>query len=93
MSPFVPCEEKVVDNNKSFGIRYDEGHSQQVSLPRNLPPRWKSFERGRVLVGMNTTHENKAPTIKDGNESSTEGTDFWDNPYQSASEAKHQSSE
>jgi len=91
MSPLVSFEEKVIDMPYIFGIRLDEGHSQQVSLPRNLPPRWKKFERGRVLVGMNTTHENEAPTIKDGNESITEGTDFWDNPFQSASVAKEQS--
>ncbi len=67
-----------------FGIRYDEGHSQQGSFPRNLPPRWKKFEQGRVLVGMNTTHKNEAITIKDGDESIVEGVDYWNNPFQSA---------
>ena len=91
ISPYVSWEEKVVDNPMKFGIRYDEGHSQQVSLPRNMPPRWKSFEKGRVLLGMNTTHENQTPTIKDGNESRTEGNDFWENPYQNDLYAKQQS--
>jgi hypothetical protein len=34
-----------------------------TSLPLNLPPRYESFERGRALLGMNTTHPN--PTVKD----------------------------
>ena len=91
MSPLVSFEEKAIDMPYIFGIRYDESHSQQVSLPMNMPPRWKSFERGRVLVGMNTTFENEAPTIKDGDKSFTKGTDYWDNPYASASKAKQQS--
>jgi hypothetical protein len=40
---------------------------------------------------MNTTHENRTPTIKDGSKSQIEGKDFWNNPYQSATEAKQQS--
>lgn len=87
MSPLVSFEEKAIDMSHIFGIRLDEGHSQQVSLPWNLPPRWKRFERGRVLVGINTT---QAPTIKD-RELISEGIDFWDNPYQSADMAKQQS--
>ena len=91
MSPLVSFEEKGTHMPYIFGIRYDEGHSKQVSLPRNLPPRWKKFERGRVIVGMNTTHENDAITIKDGVDSTVESTDYWDNPFQSATTAKQQS--
>lgn len=91
MSPLISFEEESINMPYIFGIRYDEGHSQQVSFPRNLPPRWKKFERGRVLVGMNTTHENEAITIKDGAESIAEGADYWDNPFRSAIAAKQHS--
>jgi hypothetical protein len=91
LSPLVSFEEKAISMPYIFGIRYDVQNSQQVSLPRNLPPRWKSYERGRVLVGMNTTHENDAITIKDGPESIVRGEDYWDNPFPSATMAKQQS--
>jgi hypothetical protein len=44
MSPLVSFEEKGINTPYIFGIRYDEGHSQQVSFLRNLPLQWKEFE-------------------------------------------------
>ena len=90
VSPLISFEEKAVDMTYMFGIRYDEDHSQKVSLPMNMPPRWKSFEKGRVLVGMNTTFENQAPTIKDGYELSSKGRDLWESPYVSIEKAKQE---
>ncbi len=91
ISPLVSFEEKSVEMPYIFGIRYDEGHSQRVSLPRNLPPRWKMFERGRVLIGINSTDNNAAAIIKDKNASNSKGSYFWDNPHTSATAAKEQS--
>jgi hypothetical protein len=64
MSPLVSFEEKGVDMQYKFGICYNEGHSQQVSFPRNLSPQWKEFEQGRGLVGMNIMHKNEAILLK-----------------------------
>ena len=90
LSPLISWEERSVEMPWIFGIRYDEAYSQSTSLPMNLPLRWKAFERGRVLIGMNTTYENTAPTIKDTNVDTEERRDFWSNPYQSEVIAKEQ---
>jgi hypothetical protein len=84
MSLLISFEEKGINMPYIFGICYDEGHLQQGSFPRNLPPQRKKFEQRRVLVGMNTTHTNEAITIKDGDKSIVEEADYWDNPFQSA---------
>jgi len=90
LSPLISWEERTVEMPWIFGIRYDESYSHTTSLPMNLPPRWKSFKRGRVLIGMNTTHENNAPTIKDTYLDTEQRRDFWSNPYQSEGIAKEQ---
>ena len=91
LSPLVSWEESPVPMHHMFGIRYDKSMFDQVSSPMNLPPRWKSFERGRVLLSMNVTHENNAPTIKDKMETTEERSkDFWNNPYGSSLAAKEQ---
>lgn len=89
ISPLVSFEEKSVDMPYFFGIRYDEGHSQRVSLPKNLPPRWNMFERGRVMIGINAT--DNINSVKEVNVHTTTGAYFWGNPYHSATEAKRQS--
>ena len=89
LSPLVSWEESPALMHHMFGIRYDKSMFDRVSPPMNLPPRWKSFERGRVLLSMNTTHENSAPTIKDEVEASVKrNKDFWSNPYGSVLAAK-----
>ncbi|KAL3798696.1 hypothetical protein HJC23_004447 [Cyclotella cryptica] len=91
LSPLVSWDEVSTLMPFIFGIRYDETNFNQVSPPMNLPPRWKNFERGRVLVSMNTTHENSSPTIKDSVEANTKrSNEFWSNPYPSALIAKEQ---
>jgi len=89
LSPLISWEESSTSMSYMFGMRYDESMFDRVSPPMNLPPRWKSFERGRMLLSMNTTVENSAPTIKDGSETTIRrNKDFWSNPYPSASIAK-----
>ncbi|KAL7513815.1 hypothetical protein ACHAXN_011176 [Cyclotella atomus] len=84
LSPLISWESTSTPMHYIHGIRYDESIFDQISPPLNLPPRWKSFERGRMLVSMNTTHENQAPTIKDSLESAIKkNKDFWSNPFPS----------
>ena len=72
--------------------RYDEHHSQTITPPLNLPPRWEDFRKGRVLAGMNSTKGNRqVPTIKDGNQTRYASLDFWDNPHTSAIASKRKS--
>lgn len=75
-----------------FMFRYDEHHSQAITPPLNLPPRWEDFRRGRVLAAMNSTKGNRqVPTIKDGNKTLYASSDFWDNPHTSAVASKRKS--
>lgn len=91
LSPLVSWEESPTSMSYMFGMRYDESMFDQVSPPMNLPPRWKNFERGRMLLSMNTTVENSVPTIKDyANTTIRRNKDFWSNPYPSASIAKEE---
>ncbi len=87
VSPFVSFEQKSVEMPYIFGILLDEGHSQRVSLPRNLPPRWEIFERGKVLIGVNSTNYDSAATVEDN---ISKGSNLWANP-RSALAAKQQS--
>jgi hypothetical protein len=64
MSPLVSFEEEGINMRYIFGICYNEGLSQQMSLPRNLRPGWKNFEQERVFVGMNSMYKNEAITIR-----------------------------
>jgi hypothetical protein len=91
MSPYVSFEQKSVRMPYIFGILFEKENSQRVSLPRNLPPRWKMFERGRVLIGVNSTSKNPAATVEDWNSHVLSGSYFWDNPHSSARAAKQQS--
>lgn len=91
MSPIVSFDEKLVEMPYIFGVRYDEGHSQRVSLPRNLPPRWSMFERGRVLIGVNSTNNNAADTVEDWQSYISKVSHFWGNPHHSVTAAKQQS--
>ena len=73
-------------------FRYDEHHSQSITPPLNLPPRWEDFRKGRFLAGMNSTKGNRqVPTIKDGNKTLYASSDFWDNPHLSAVASKRMS--
>jgi hypothetical protein len=85
LSPLISWEERTVEMPWIFGIRYDESYSHMTSLPLNLPPRYESFERGRALLGMNTT-QTHTPTIKDT--ALEERRNFWSNPYFSDAIAK-----
>ncbi|GFH60968.1 hypothetical protein CTEN210_17444 [Chaetoceros tenuissimus] len=86
LSPYISWEERKIPMEYFFGVRLD--NSKVISPPMNLPPRWKDFERGRVLVSMNSTVDNPSPSIKDRQASSLESSSFWENPFSNTYEAK-----
>lgn len=88
LSPYISWEEREVKKEFIFAARLSADHTRSVSLPLNLPPRWNDLERGRVLLSMNTTHENKTPTIKDDPRTLNPTNAFWDNPFKTTIDAK-----
>lgn len=89
LSPFVSYEETLVEKEYIFGIRYSEENAILVKPPLNLPPRWKQLGKGRVLVGMNATH-GSIPVVK-GSHNHFVSDRFWENPFDSPSDAKVES--
>ena len=88
LSPFVSKEELDTELSYIFVARLTPVETRTVSPPLNLPPRWSDFERGRVLVSMNATHDNAIPTIKDPLSVVRRTNTYWDNPFVSPLSAK-----
>jgi hypothetical protein len=86
LSPFVSYEERLVEKEYIFGVRYSVENSVLVKPPLNLPPRWKQLEKGRVLVGMNATQDSIC-VVKDC-DNDLVSSRFWENPFNSPSDAK-----
>lgn len=52
-----------------------------VSAPLNMPPRYLDFTKGRVLMGFNTSNEDRdALWPKDATDDVTISRDYWENP-------------
>ena len=81
VSPFISWEEKEVDMEYFFAIRYTTGNSKEISLPLNMPPRWNSYARGRILLNMNVSNEYLSPSYKDVSKMNYSSDDFWMNPF------------
>jgi hypothetical protein len=89
LSPFVSYEETLIEKEYIFGIRYSVDNAILVKPPLNLPPRWEQLGKGRVLVGMNAT-QRSVPVIK-GSYNHVVSDRFWENPFDSPSDAKVES--
>ncbi|KAH8066380.1 hypothetical protein JL722_818 [Aureococcus anophagefferens] len=66
LSPYVSFEERDTEKFYIIGVVYnDNPDKRDAARPLNMPPRYKEYERGRVLVSFNTTYEAKAavPTV------------------------------
>lgn len=90
LSPYLSWEKNEVPMEFIFASILTPDHTRTFSPPLNLPPRWKDFERGRVLVSMNTTQESSTPTIKDDPKMMPLNmiNSFWKNPFQTTEDAK-----
>jgi hypothetical protein len=77
LSPFVSYEEQDVFMEYFFVALYQYGDTASVSAPLNLPPRYSDYEKGRALLGFNTTIVNTGtPTILDPFSSVVRGSSF-----------------
>jgi hypothetical protein len=58
LSPYVSFEERDTDLFHMIGIFYNDDTAWHHSMPPlNMPPTYKDYERGRVLVAFNSTWE------------------------------------
>ncbi|GMH66707.1 hypothetical protein TL16_g04487 [Triparma laevis f. inornata] len=65
-SPYISWEETMIHSEFIFGIHYSKEFGEGISPPLNMPPRFSSYEKGRVLISMNSTFANEGvPTILD----------------------------
>ena len=61
LSPYVSFEERDTDLFHMIGIFYNDDTQWHHSMPPlNMPPTYKDYERGRVLVAFNSTWESQA---------------------------------
>jgi hypothetical protein len=89
LSPYVSWEERIVRKNYFFGVVYEPDAATDITPPLNLPPRYKDYERGRVLVGFNTSHESlDVPVIRDPFDEVDQSTTFWSGPAATGEENK-----
>lgn len=74
LSPYVSWEEKTIRMEYFFGVAYFYDDMNTVSAPLNLPPLYAQYERGRALLGFNTSERNLAtPFLKDAYEDVVKG--------------------
>jgi len=91
-SPFISWEETMIHTNMIFGILYSKEMGDGISYPLNMPPRFQDYERGRILVSMNTTEDSRdrTPTVLDEFESVQITSTWWEtsNVFSTPNEAK-----
>lgn len=83
LSPYVSFEERDTEKFYIIGVVYND-NEREAARPLNLPPRYKDYERGRVLLSFNTTKESETdvPTIlSDVNEVDATWFDAVQSPY------------
>ncbi|KAJ8611307.1 hypothetical protein CTAYLR_006612 [Chrysophaeum taylorii] len=84
LSPYVSFEERDTEKFYVIGVVYND-NDREAARPLNLPPRYKDYERGRVLVSFNTTKESEidVPTVlTDVNEVDATWFDAVQSPYE-----------
>lgn len=77
----ISYEGRMVTANYIFPVVYDPALGGSFSMPLNLPPRFRQFETGRVLAGMNVSSENIViPTVSLTQAQATVPATYWSNP-------------
>jgi hypothetical protein len=101
LSPYISYEERIVQHQYFFGIRYEQGYSDDIFPPYNMPPLYEDYAKGRVLMSFNTSAEAEhIPTILDKDTfvnddgsrnpftSGATANDWWDQKNPSYSKTK-----
>lgn len=88
LSRAVSFERSMVTRDYSFFVVYFGSDGDVTSAPLNLPPKYESYARGRVLLSHNVSSESASATIPlvlDSIDSVRTNSTYWAMPYGSAS--------
>ena len=88
ISPHISWEEKEINMEYFFAARLSQEITKRITAPYNLPPRWRDFERGRVLLGINATNIDDISKMREKPDADSINQHFWRNPFQSVKIAK-----
>ncbi len=88
ISPHISWEEKEINMEYFFAARLSQEITKRITAPHNLPPRWRDFERGRVLLGINATNIDEISKMREKPDPDSINQHFWRNPFQSVNTAK-----
>jgi hypothetical protein len=85
LSRSISYEAELVARDYTFLIAYFGGDGDYTSAPLNLPPKYESYERGRVLLSHNVSSSaNDVPLVVDPYKEVATDTSYWQMPYGSA---------
>eukprot|EP00940_MAST-03C_sp_MAST-3C-sp2_P002705 g2705.t1 len=76
----VSPEEEEVPKQYFFTAFYTRDHFENFQPPLNLPPRYKAFERGRVLLSLNVSQDrddNFPEILDDPSEIGADSAQYW----------------
>ena len=80
-------EEALVPRDYAFVAFYHYEMVDSISIPLNLPPRFKELERGRVLVSHNTSQDGTSPVVRDTLSRIKTDSLYWALPFSSETES------
>jgi hypothetical protein len=80
LSPYLSYEERIVQDQYFFGIKYTQEDAESIFPPYNMPPLYGDYEKGRVLMSFNTTPE-AGNTITVRDDPTFVNDDGSSNPY------------
>ncbi|DBA03616.1 TPA: hypothetical protein N0F65_006795 [Lagenidium giganteum] len=90
LSRTISYEGALAPRDYTFLTVYFSSDGDQTSPPLNLPPKFKQFERGRVLISHNVSSSSpQVPLMLDPIDNVRPDTSYWLMPYGSA-ELTHQ---
>ncbi|KAL3667963.1 hypothetical protein V7S43_006840 [Phytophthora oleae] len=85
LSRSISYEAELIPRDYTFLITYFGGDGDYTSPPLNLPPKYKAYERGRVLLSHNVSSAaSNVPLVADPYDDVVTDTSYWLMPYGSA---------
>ncbi|KAE9149578.1 hypothetical protein PF006_g5947 [Phytophthora fragariae] len=86
LSRSISYEGELIPRDYTFLVAYFGGNGDYTSPPLNLPPKYKAYERGRVLLSHNVSSDaSEIPLVVDPYADVVTDTSYWLMPYGSAS--------
>lgn len=87
LSQTISIDNELILRDYTFVVVYFSDDGDSTSEPLNLPPKYKDFERGRVLLSHNVSSSSpQIPLILDDYNDVNPSATYWTMPYSSADE-------